>query len=182
MPSALLCIPCNSTAKKLSTRSNGGKLIDLSPVIAIQPACERRADLPRAARFGCMNDAHYLEEGGTFRRQLFETTSSLSVSGKESVPPGELFLAVAVGFLRRSDSRGSIHRTSQARASNTRVSETTLCPLGQSKKAIGHESQIGPCVATHKWITVRLDVSETNGAVTTVKWNHREEEGSHRFV
>jgi hypothetical protein len=29
-----------------------------------------------------------LEEGGTFRRQLFETTSSLSVSGKESVPPG----------------------------------------------------------------------------------------------
>jgi hypothetical protein len=40
-----------------------------------------------------------LEEGGTFRRQLFETTSSLSVSGKESVPPGELFLAVAVGFL-----------------------------------------------------------------------------------
>jgi hypothetical protein len=24
--------------------------------------------------------------------------------------------------------------------------------------------------------------NETNGAVTTVKWNHREEEGSHRFV
>jgi len=23
-----------------------------------------------------------------------------------------------------------------------------------------------------KWITVRLDVSETNGAVTTRKWNH----------
>src|SRR5260370_30528335 len=84
------------------------------------------------------------------RRQLFETTSSLSVSGKESVPPGELFLAVAIGFLRRSDSRGSIHRRSQARASNTRVSDSTLCPLGQSKKAIGHESPIGPCVATHK--------------------------------
>jgi hypothetical protein len=33
-----------------------------------------------------------------------------------------------------------------------------------------------------KWITVRLDVSETNGAVTTLKWNHRKEEGSHRFV
>jgi hypothetical protein len=66
-----------------------------------------------------------LEEGGTFRRQLFETTSSLSVSGKESVPPGELFLAVAVGFLRRSDSRGSIHGKSQARASNTRVSDST---------------------------------------------------------
>ena len=59
-------------------------------------------------------------------------------------------LAVAVGFLRRSDSRGSIHRKSQARASNTRVSDFTLCPLGQSKKAIGHESPIGPCVATHQ--------------------------------
>src|SRR5258708_11945158 len=55
-----------------------------------------------------------------------------------------------MGFLRRADSRGSIHRTSQARASNTRVSDFTLCPLGQSKKAIGHESPIGPCVATHK--------------------------------
>ena len=74
----------------------------------------------------------------------------MSVSGKESVPPGELSLAVAIGFLRRSDSRGSIHRRSQARASSTRVSESTLCPLGQSKKAIGHESPIGPCVATHK--------------------------------
>ena len=84
------------------------------------------------------------------RRHLFETTSSLSVSGKESVPPGELFRAVAIGFLRRSDSRASIHRRSQARAASTRVSESTLCPLGQSKKAIGHESPIGPCVATHK--------------------------------
>jgi hypothetical protein len=51
--------------------------------------------------------------------------------------------------LRRSISRGSIHRTSQARALSTRVSESTLCLLGQSNKAIGHESQIGPCVATH---------------------------------
>jgi hypothetical protein len=32
-----------------------------------------------------------------------------------------------------------------------------------------------------KWITVRLAVSETNGAVTTVKWNHREEETFLRF-
>ncbi len=83
------------------------------------------------------------------RRQLFETTSSLSASCGESVPSWGPFLAVAVGFLRRSDSRGSIHRTSQARALSTRVSESTLCPLGQSKKAIGRESPIGPCVATH---------------------------------
>ena len=52
--------------------------------------------------------------------------------------------------MRRSDSRGSIHRKSQARASNTRVSDFTLCPLGQSKKAIGLESPIGPCIATHR--------------------------------
>src|SRR5262245_35626687 len=31
-----------------------------------------------------------------------------------------------------------------------RVSDVTLCPLGQSNNAIGHESQIGPCVATHR--------------------------------
>jgi hypothetical protein len=63
------------------------------------------------------------------------------------------------------------------RVSNTRVSQSTLCPLGQSKKAIGFVSQIGPCVATHSvdnrqacWF------QKTNGAVTTVKWNHRGEE------
>ena len=33
-----------------------------------------------------------------------------------------------------------------------------------------------------KWITVRLDVSETNGAVTTGKWNHRGEEAYLRFA
>ena len=52
--------------------------------------------------------------------------------------------------MRRSISRGSINRPSQARARSMRVSESTLCPLGQSNKAIGHESQIGPCVATHR--------------------------------
>ena len=57
---------------------------------------------------------------------------------------------MAVGFLRRSISRGSSNRRSQARALGTRVSELTLCPLGQSKKAIGLESPIGPCVATHR--------------------------------
>ena len=56
---------------------------------------------------------------------------------------------MAVGFPRRSISRRSIHRTGQARAFSTRVSEATLCLLGQSNKAIGHESPIGPCVATH---------------------------------
>jgi hypothetical protein len=58
-------------------------------------------------------------------------------------------LKISCRVLESSDSRGSIQRTSQARASSTRVSDFTLCPLGQPKKAIGHESQIGPCVATH---------------------------------
>ena len=40
-------------------------------------------------------------------------------------------------------------QSSQARVTNTRVSGPTLCPLGQSKKAIGHESPIGPCIATY---------------------------------
>jgi len=35
-------------------------------------------------------------------------------------------------------------------AKKHRATKLLLCPLGQSKKAIGHESQIGPCVATHK--------------------------------
>jgi hypothetical protein len=33
-----------------------------------------------------------------------------------------------------------------------------------------------------KWITVRLDVSETNGAVATRVWNHREEETFLRYT
>src|SRR5258708_36088997 len=34
----------------------------------------------------CRDHLDRLEEGGKFRRQTFETTGSLSVSGKESVP------------------------------------------------------------------------------------------------
>jgi hypothetical protein len=83
----------------------------------------------------------------------------------------------------KSDSRGSINSEDQARAQNTRVSGITLCPFGRSKKAIGHESPIGPCVATH-----RVDnrqacrFQKTNGAVTTKRWNHREEEAFLRFT
>ena len=58
--------------------------------------------------------------------------------------------------------------------SGTKVSDVTLFPLGQSKKAIGHVSQIGPCVATHQvdnrqacWF------QETNGAVTVAKMEPR---------
>jgi hypothetical protein len=62
--------------------------------------------------------------------------------------PGEPFPGGGRGLLRRAISRGSRNRRSQARALRTRVSVPTLCPLGQSKKAIGPESPIGPCIAT----------------------------------
>ena len=66
-------------------------------------------------------------------------------------------------------------------SSNTGVSDYTLCPLGQPKKAIGHESQIGPWLP-HSAIVRLVCFRKRMGAVTTGKWNHREEEESHRFV
>jgi hypothetical protein len=57
---------------------------------------------------------------------------------------------VTIGLLRRSISGGSSNRTSQARASKHASLRGTLCPPGQSKKAIGQESPIGPCIATHR--------------------------------
>ena len=90
----------------------------------------------------------------------------MSVSGKESVPPGETIPGGSCRVLETLGFEGKYPADKSGPCfKHTRVSDFTLCPLGQSKKAIGHESQIGPCVATHKWITVRLDVSETNGAV-----------------
>jgi hypothetical protein len=70
---------------------------------------------------------------------------------------------VTVGLLRRSISEGSNNRKSQAVFENTRVSEATLCPPGQSKKAIGQEPPIGPCIATLEWTMIRLVISETDG-------------------
>jgi hypothetical protein len=55
---------------------------------------------------------------------------------------------VAVGFLRRSISRVSSNRPRPGPCFSTRVSVPTLCCLGQSNKAIGLESPIGPCIAT----------------------------------
>jgi hypothetical protein len=65
----------------------------------------------------------------------------------------------------------------------TPVSGVTLCPFGQSKKAIGYESRIGPCVATHSVDNRQAcRFQKTNGAVTTVQWNHRGEETLLRFA
>ena len=50
--------------------------------------------------------------------------------------------------MRRSISGGSSNRKSQARAPKHASLRGTLCPPGQSKKAIGPESPIGPCIAT----------------------------------
>ncbi len=57
---------------------------------------------------------------------------------------------MTIGLLRRSISGGSSNRKSQARASKHASLRGTLCPPGQSKKAIGPESPIGPCIATHR--------------------------------
>jgi hypothetical protein len=82
---------------------------------------------------------------------------------------------VAVGILRRSI-RGEV-AIGKVRPvlQNTRVSGATLCPLGQSKKAIGPESPIGPCIAT-----LIVDnrpaccFRKTTGAVTTAKMEPQE--------
>jgi hypothetical protein len=51
-----------------------------------------------------------------------------------------------------------LHRNVKFEIPQTAICRALACQLhipknftsGQSKKAIGHESQIGPCVATHK--------------------------------
>jgi len=82
---------------------------------------------------------------------------------------------VAVGFLRRSI-RGEV-ATGKVRPvlQNTRVSGATLCPLGQSKKAIGPESPIGPCIATSTVDNRQACCfRKTTGAVTKAKMEPRE--------
>src|SRR6202040_2011857 len=78
----------------------------------------------------CRDHSDRLEERSKFRRQLFKT-SSLSVSDRESVPSWGSSLAVAVGFLRRLvRARVSTGEVRPPCCSNTRVSDSTLCPLG----------------------------------------------------
>ena len=50
------------------------------------------------------------------------------------------------------------------------------------RKPLGHESPIGPCIATDPVDNRQACVSETIGAVTTAKWNHSKEELLRRFV
>jgi hypothetical protein len=59
------------------------------------------------------------------------------------MPTSGSFLPLASRFLKRSGSRESIQRFGRhPMCLRHEVSELTLCPLGQPKKAIGHESQI----------------------------------------
>jgi hypothetical protein len=51
-------------------------------------------------------------------------------------------LALASRFSKRSGSRESIHPGRRQMCLKHEVSLLTLCPLGQPKKAIGHEPQI----------------------------------------
>ena len=50
------------------------------------------------------------------------------------------------------------------------------------RKPLGHESPIGPCIATDPVDNRQACVSETIGAVTTAKWNHSKEELLLRFA
>jgi len=70
---------------------------------------------------------------------------------------------MAVGLLRRSIREEVAIGKVRPVLENTGVSGATLCPLGQSKKAIGHGSPIGPCIATLAWTIIRLVVSENDG-------------------
>ena len=100
----------------------------------------------------------------------------MSVSGKESVPSLETIPGCGHRVLETLGFEGKyqLKPSGQCVLSNTRVSLGTLCPLGQSKKAIGHESQIGPCVATLQVDNCQAwSFQKANGVVTTVKWNHR---------
>src|ERR1700680_4216729 len=69
------------------------------------------------------------------------------------MPPSRPSLRLANRFSKRSGSRESIQPASRRRCLKHEVSLLTLCPLGQPKKAIGHESQIEP------WLTHSASVS-----------------------
>jgi len=123
--------------------------------------------------------AKMLEDGGGLRWDAVWRSRILAVYFSGILRGGKIYVSfrTRARFLRRSISRDSSNRTSQARVGNTRVSGPTLCPLGQSKKAIGHVSPIGPCVATHSvdnrqacWF------QKTNGAALTRSGNHSKEE------
>jgi hypothetical protein len=65
------------------------------------------------------------------------------------------FLALASRFSKRSGSRESIQPARRQMCLQHEVSLLTLCPLGQPKKAIGHEPQIEPWL-THDSASISL--------------------------
>jgi hypothetical protein len=105
------------------------------------------------------------------RRPTAKTASvGLNVSAKSPFPlPGSMPGDVPSDFLRRSGSRESIHRKFRLCVLRHLVSGQPLMPLGQSQKAIGHESLIGP------WLPIeqppRLSVLRSPGR----RHDHRHE-------
>jgi hypothetical protein len=110
------------------------------------------------------------------RRPTAKTASvGLNVSAKSPFPlPGSMPGDVPSDFLRRSGSRESIHRKFRLCVRRHLVSGSTLCPLGQPQKAIGHESLIGP------WLPIeqppRLSVFRSPGR----RHDHRHENARNR--
>src|SRR5215469_1522554 len=96
---------------------------------------------------------------------------------------GTIFQAVTVGLLRRSISgevaTGKVRPVLQKHASL----RGTLCPPGQSKKAIGPESPIGPCIATPGVDNRQACCFRKRWAPShTAKWIHRGEPLMRRFT
>ncbi len=107
------------------------------PGVLRRLACQRDEAIDGASHLGaqdCGDHFDRLEERSPFRRRISETTSSLSVSARVRSIPGSS-LAVAVGFLRRSGSRVSIHGELGHRAVETRKSPTSpYAPSDNQKK------------------------------------------------
>jgi hypothetical protein len=81
-------------------------------------------------------------------------------------PSRDSFRAMACWFSRRSGSRVSINKTVRLRVCfGHQVFRETLCPLGQSDKAIGEKPQIEPWLALHNRTACLRQ--EPNGIVTT---------------
>ena len=107
----------------------------------------------------CRHHLDRLEERSLVRRPTSETTNSLSVSGVRSI----VFQRWSVGSGdARVRERVSAVKLGAA-CLGRRVSQTTLGPLGQPEKAIGHESPIEPWLAPDHRFALR--VSELIGFV-----------------
>jgi len=138
---------------------------------------------PHLGAKDCGDYSNRLEERSTFRRETTEATSSLNVSDQESVPSLEdhPWRWQSGLFLRRSG-RGRVSSqrlgdlcasapSLQADPMPPRMTQQSCRPRVSDRTMVGNSA-----------IVMLVSFKKRMGAVTTGKWNHREEEESHRFV